>query len=616
MNSSTSVCARSGSSDRNPYSAPSPNLALLGKLTEYLPNRLHKHLCDRQGRNRRGHHELAGKVSQAVEAARSGQPAQPGRARDTITLGIATAAIILFVGIGGQVVPQIINSLEGSGLGPDKLLVSALLLNIALILLGWRRYRQLAAEVRQHRQAEAQALQLAERDPLTGFLNRRSFSDAADELIASCAERGEAVGLLLADIDSFKQINDLHGHVTGDVVLQQCAARIAAVLPDRSLPARIGGDEFACMVPFDVKHPERIDELATALIEAVARPDKTSDENIDVTLSIGVARSDGPTPASATQVSVKSMLHAADIAMYHAKRQGRNQYFWFEVAMENELRVRRELEAGIRRGIPLGEFVPYYEQQIDLKTGKLTGFEMLARWNSPAFGLVAPQVFIPVAEEIGLIGQLSEGLIKQALYDAKAWDPQLTLSVNISPIQLRDAWFSQKLLKMLIEANFPPKRLEIEITESCLLENIGAVRTLLASLQNQGIRISLDDFGTGYSSFGQLSELPIDRLKIDRSFVSKLAGSEDNATIVRAITSLGAGLGLPITAEGIESAEVLAELQGFGDFKGQGYLYGQPEPASETTKRLADMNLLAAKDAAVPADPDGAPQPDRKTASG
>ena len=559
---------------------------------------------------------MAGKVSEAVEAARSGQSALPGRARDTLTLGIAAAAIILFVGIGGQVVPQIIKSFIVGGIGPDNLLVSALLLNIALILLGWRRYSQLAAEVSRHRHAEAQALQLAERDPLTGFLNRRSLSDAADVLIASCAERGEVVALLLADIDSFKQINDLHGHVAGDVVLQQCAARIADILPDRSLPARIGGDEFACLVPFDAKHPERIDELAAALIEAVARPEKSGDECIDITLSIGVARCDGPVPASAPQVSVKSLLHAADIAMYHAKRQGRNQYFWFEVAMENELRVRRELEAGIRRGIPLGEFVPYYEQQIDLKSGKLTGFEMLARWNSPTFGVVAPMVFIPVAEEVGMIGQLSEGLIRQALQDAKAWDPQLTLSVNISPIQLRDAWFSQKLLKMLVEANFPPKRLEIEITESCLLENVGAVRTLLASLQNQGIRISLDDFGTGYSSFGQLSELPIDRIKIDRSFVSQLAGSDDNATIVRAITSLGEGLGLPITAEGIETAEVLAELQTFGDFKGQGYLYGQPETACETNERLAALNLLAVKDSAAATVTEETSRPDQSAATG
>ncbi len=181
-----------------------------------------------------------------------------------------------------------------------------------------------------------------------------------------------------------------------------------------------------------------------------------------------------------------------------------------------------------------------------------------------------------------------------------AWDPQLTLSVNISPIQLRDPWFSQKLLKMLVEANFPPRRLEIEITESCLHDNIGAVRTLLASLRNQGIRISLDDFGTGYSSLSQLRDLPFDCIKIDRSFVSNLIDSEDSATIVRAITSLGEGLGLPIVAEGIESAEVLAELKEFGDFKGQGYLYGRPETAAATHDRLAKLNLLQASE---PADP-------------
>jgi diguanylate cyclase (GGDEF)-like protein len=539
---------------------------------------------------------------------------QRGRAPDTVTFAVAAAAIMLFVVIGGTVIPQVIASQQGEGLGPDRLLVSALLLNIALILLGWHRFRQFTAEVHTHRQAEAQALHLAERDPLTGFYNRRSLTDAADALIAASAERGEAVALLLADIDSFKQVNDLHGHVAGDLVLQECAAKIAAILPERALAARIGGDEFACIVPFAANHPERIDELASALIAAVAAADNSGDLVVDVTLSIGVARFDGPMQGSTAEASVKALLHAADIAMYHAKRQGRNQHFWFEAAMENELRVRRELETGIRRGIPLGEFVPYYEQQIDLKTGRLTGFEMLARWNSPAFGIVGPQVFIPVAEEIGLIDKLSEGLIKQALQDAKAWDPQLTLSVNISPIQLSDPWFAQRLLKILIEANFPPKRLEIEITESCLLENVGAVRILLASLQNQGIRVSLDDFGTGYSSFAQLSELPIDSIKIDRSFVMQLVNNEDNAMIVKAIASLGEGLGLPITAEGIESAEVLSELQTYGDFKGQGYLYGRPETADQTSKRLAGLNLLAVKEAATGAEEMS--RPDRTAAVG
>jgi EAL domain-containing protein (putative c-di-GMP-specific phosphodiesterase class I) len=217
---------------------------------------------------------------------------------------------------------------------------------------------------------------------------------------------------------------------------------------------------------------------------------------------------------------------------------------------------------------------------------------MLARWNSPRLGMVNPDIFIPVAEEIGLIGELSESLIRQALRDAKNWDPKLTLSVNISPVQLRDPWFSQKLLKILVEANFPPSRLEIEVTESCLHENIGLVRSLISSLKNQGITVSLDDFGTGYSSLSQLRTLPFDRIKIDRSFVMSLLEDKDSVTIIQSIISLGDGLGLPITAEGIESEAVLAELKRFGKFKGQGYLYGFPEPADRTEAELAQLDLL------------------------
>jgi EAL domain-containing protein (putative c-di-GMP-specific phosphodiesterase class I) len=236
--------------------------------------------------------------------------------------------------------------------------------------------------------------------------------------------------------------------------------------------------------------------------------------------------------------------------------------------------------------------VPYYEQQVDLESGELVGFEMLARWNSPALGLVGPDVFIPIAEEIGVIAELSEQLIAQALRDAAEWAPALTLSVNISPIQLRDPWFAQRVLRLLVEANFPPSRLEIEITESCLHENIGVVRSLVTSLKNQGIAITLDDFGTGYSSMAQLQALPFDRIKIDRSFVSALTTDRECATIVRTITSLGEGMSLPITAEGIETPEVLAELKSYGRFKGQGSLYGPPVDAGEVRSVLAGRGLL------------------------
>jgi diguanylate cyclase (GGDEF)-like protein len=507
--------------------------------------------------------------------------------RDVLTLGIAIAAIIMFVGTGGSVLPRVTQALAGNGDGPDKLLVNAMLLNIALIIFGWRRYRELSGEVAERRKAEAQARILAETDALTGCLNRRSIGPATEELIASAASRGEVAAFIMLDLDNFKHVNDLYGHAAGDHLLCETATRIRAALPDEALVARFGGDEFACVVPFDPARREAIDRLTERLIEQVSRRVVYNGSEIEATISAGLTRSDSD-GSSDTQ----TLLHMADIAMYQAKKKGRNRHLWFDPSMESELRLRSDLENGIRRGVPAGEFVPYYEKQIDLSSGELVGFEMLARWNSPNLGVVNPDVFIPVAEEIGLIGELSESLIRQALTDARSWNPKLTLSVNISPVQLRDPWFAQKILKLLVEANFPPSRLEIEVTESCLHENVGLVRSLIASLKNQGVMISLDDFGTGYSSLSQLRALPFDRIKIDRSFVTSLLDNKESATIVQSIVSLGQGLGLPITAEGIENEEVLAELRRFGDFKGQGYLYGRPAPAEATGEELAQLDLL------------------------
>ena len=513
--------------------------------------------------------------------------------RDVAALAIAIAAIVMFVALGGSVMTQVVQSIFFAGLAPDRLLTSALLLNIALVIFGWRRYHELTQEVAERRKAEAHARLLAETDPLTGCLNRRSIAGATDRLIASAAERGEAVAFVMVDLDSFKQVNDLNGHSVGDIVLRECATRMRELLPERALLARLGGDEFACVVPFDSRRPEQIDRLAAAITEDISRPIVTGlTAQIETSVSLGLSRSDfverGEEAADAAV-----LLHMADIAMYHAKKHGKNRYYWFEATMETDLRLRGELETGIRSGIPRGEFVPYYEQQIDLATGELVGFEMLARWNSPGRCVVGPDVFIPIAEELGLISALSESVIAQALRDAKGWDPKLTLSVNISPIQLRDPWFAQKLLKLLVEANFPPERLDIEITESCLHENVGVVRSLITSLRNQGIRVSLDDFGTGYSSLAQLRSLPFDQIKIDRSFVTNLMESPDSETIVKAITSLGVGLGMPVTAEGVESEEVLKRLQEYGNYKGQGYFYGRPQPAGVTSELLAGRDLLA-----------------------
>ncbi len=511
--------------------------------------------------------------------------------RDVVALGIAIAAIIMFVGAGGSVLPQVLRAWTQGGQAPDAALVNALLLNVALIIFGWRRYRDLTREVGERREAEQRAFVLALTDPLTGCLNRRSVGPKTDELLAVAKSRSHAVAFLLFDLDNFKTINDLNGHVAGDALLNAAALRVSALLPAESVLARLGGDEFAAVVVFDSANPMAIDRLADRLLETVAKPIEHDGLSLETTISIGIASSD-KARAGDGRIDAQALLHNADIAMYHAKKQGRNCHYWFEPEMANELRFRSELETGIRRGLSRGEFVPFYEQQIDLETGDLVGFEMLARWQSPALGLVSPDIFIPIAEEIGVIAEMSEQLIAQALRDASTWAPSLTLSVNISAIQLRDPWFAQRILKLLVEANFPASRLEIEITESCLHENIGVVRSLITSLKNQGVAISLDDFGTGYSSLAQLRSLPFDRIKIDRSFVSSINASKDASTIIKSITSLGEGMNLPITAEGIESREVLDELRTIGKFKGQGYLYGRPIDAAAVAVMLSEKGLL------------------------
>lgn len=534
--------------------------------------------------------------------------------RDLVALGILVASIILFIGTGSTVLTGIVRSwIYGVG-SPDILLGNALILNIALLIFGWRRYVELSREVGERRKAEATAQRLAHTDALTGCLNRRSIDAAMVTLIESAATSGDEVVVMMIDLDKFKRSNDLHGHLVGDAVLIQTARRIEALLPDRSLVARLGGDEFICALVFEPGKQACIEQLAVHFNEALAQPVVVTGTRAEITASIGLASGSAANGPEATLLA-QVLLHQADLAMYQAKKGGRNRFCWFEPSMEKELRLRSELEKGIREGLPRGEFVPYYEKQIDLETGEITGFEMLARWHSPRHGLISPEFFIPVAEEIGLIADLSESLIVQALQDAKTWDPSLTLSVNISPLQLRDPWFAQRLLKLLVQANFPPTRLEIEITETCLHENIGIVRSLITSLKNQGIRISLDDFGTGYSSLAQLRTLPFDRIKIDRSFVSSLGRNADSATIIEAISSLGRGMDLPITAEGIESPEVLNALRKFGKFKGQGYLYGMPASSEAVREELAAQGLLNDRDADAaggapfgpgPQDPDAA----------
>ena len=525
--------------------------------------------------------------------------------RDVIVLTITFAAIALFIHLSVAVLPGAIGAISSGREGPDLVLSNALVLNVALIIFGWRRYRDLTSEVERRRVAETDALGLADRDPLTQCLNRRSVTAHCAQLAASAAARQETLAYVMLDLDRFKQVNDSNGHAAGDALLRTSAQRIRAMLPPEALLARLGGDEFSVIMPALPGQTAAVERLVESIIAAIAKPVGFEGTDLETSISAGIAIGELGGGGD-TQI----LLHRADMAMYHAKRAGRNSLAWFEPSMESELKLRSAIESGIRHGIPAGEFVPHYEKQINLETGAIIGFEMLARWNSPKLGKIGPDTFIPVAENMGLIAELSECLIRQALRDARKWDPRLTLSVNISPLQMRDPWFAQKLLKLLVEASFPPARLEIEVTESCLHENLALVRSLITSLKNQGVKVSLDDFGTGYSSLSQLRSLPFDRIKIDRSFVMNLVGDKDNATIVRSIIALGEGLGLPITAEGIESEEVLAELRTYGKFQGQGYLYGHPESAEQTAAELAQLDLLLDP----PAPAKAAAKPERRRA--
>ena len=527
-------------------------------------------------------------IKQPTAAKAATAPVRSSIRTELATGVVVFAAIIMFVGTGSSAVTMVIRSVNGLSGGSDRAILIALLLNVALILFGWRRYRDLTSEIEERTLAQEQAQALAKSDALTGLHNWRSFNESGTELLDNALLRGKAMAVLMLDLDNFKAVNDLHGHATGDALIQTVADEMVKLVPPNAIAARLGGDEFAICFSFDPENPAIIESVAASIVKRLGQPLSADGTHIHHSVSLGIAISSSGGESN----SIGSLMRRADMAMYEAKHQGRNNYVWFDKDMELELKARNELESSLRHAIPAGQFEPYFEQQIDLTTGRLQGFEVLARWNHPTMGMVMPERFIPLAEEIGMIGDLSFAVMQKAFVEARTWDPSLIISVNISPIQLRDPWLAQKLVKLLVETGLPPSRLEVEITESSLFDNLALAQSIVGSLKNQGIRLALDDFGTGYSSLAHLRALPFDRIKIDKSFVTSLVDNVESAAIVNAIARLGETLNMSVTAEGIEDAQIEEKLRQLGCHKGQGWYYGRPLPIAQVRTLLAERNLL------------------------
>ncbi len=425
--------------------------------------------------------------------------------------------------------------------------------------------------------AELVAQKLAYEDTLTGILNRRALSESIDEVIG-LGDPNKLLYLFLLDLDSFKGVNDAYGHNAGDRLLQAVATRLKAIVEPVGHIYRLGGDEFAFTLQLDVGASGIVDTTADLLVREVAAPFQVDQFSHYISASIGI--SCFPIDAA----SREALLQHADIAMYEAKARGRSRHCKYDACMGAALVSRAELEREIRADFDVEAFRPFYQPIVDLSSGDIVGFEMLARWRRADGVVVEPSRFISIMEECGLIDEFMLKLVEQTCKDALSWPPELTVAINISPTQFRDPWLSEKILGVLTRQGFPARRVCLEITENALFSDPEAARRIIESMKNQGVRLALDDFGTGFSSIQHLRMLPFDKLKIDRSFVYNIDTDDAAYRLVSGIIRLAESLQLSVVAEGVETASVKETLETLGCRYAQGYLLGMPLDASDTYK--------------------------------
>ena len=436
-------------------------------------------------------------------------------------------------------------------------------------------------DLRERRAAEARERFLATHDALTGLPNRRRLHEEAAHALARAGHGGSGSALLMIDLDRFKPVNDVHGHLAGDRLLQEVAGRLRAATREADTVARLGGDEFAVVADLGADGPQDATRLARRIVAALEAPFDLGGATIQAGCSVGIALA--PQDAG----DPEGLMRRADLALYRAKAEGRGCFRFFEAGMDAKILERAELEADLRLAVARDELEPHFQPLVEISSGRLVGFEMLARWTHPVRGAVDPERFVPIAEDTGLVSAMSERLLRKACRAAAAWPDHLSVAVNISPLQLRDRALPTMVRSALAESGLPAHRLEIELTESALIGNLELAREIMGELKALGVRLALDDFGTGYSSLAHLQALPFDKLKIDAGFVHAMAHDSDSRKIVAAVVGLGQSLGLPTVAEGVEElgqAEVLARL---GCDIGQGWLFGHPVPAQAVAALMA-----------------------------
>lgn len=495
------------------------------------------------------------------------------RSRDTrwITATVALLATLVFAISGSHIMPTIFSGPDGiASLSQES--VATFLLNIALLLFAWRRSSQLRNSFTERDTLERRATELAYVDEVTGLYNRRYLKETFNFLYS----RSDAdYVLLLIDLDHFKKVNDLYGHESGDELLSIVAERLRKNCPSDAICVRLGGDEFAILLTGKSNDSEAAKKIATQLVEALKEPASLAKGEIQIGGSVGILHSDGG------HKSLPELLRGADLAMYEAKRLGGNCWIEFDLKMEKEQIRRNRLESEMRAGLTRGEFVPFFQPIIDLSNGELRGFEVLARWHHPTRGLMEPAEFFDIAASNGLISELSLAVMKDALTIASQWPNQLKMAVNVSPVQFEDPLLAARIVDILSSSGFPANRLELEVAESSLMADHAFALTTIRSLKNIGIGIVVDDFGTGYASVTQMQKLPFDRLKIDRSFVEAMRADQDSEVLVKTIATLGKGLSVPVSVEGVETETVQAKLQNLGCVDAQGWLFAKALSAED-----------------------------------